>query len=124
MSIHESGTVRMGNDAKSSALNKYCQAHEVRNLFVTDAASFVTSPDENPTLSIPRAFEARLGISPGTGKDGEYVASLRAESDGGRHDWIAQDGGSGFVRCFLALTRRDECTSPIFVRYSAEVAGE
>jgi GMC oxidoreductase len=107
----------MGNDAKSSALNKYCQAHEVRNLFVTDAASFVTSPDENPTLSIPRAFEARLGISPGAGKDGEYVASLRAESDGDPHDWrIAQDGSSVFVKC--------ERTSLIFVRYSAEVAGE
>jgi choline dehydrogenase-like flavoprotein len=50
--IHESGTVRMGDDAKSSALNKYCQAHEVKNLFVTDAGAFVTSPDKNPTLSI------------------------------------------------------------------------
>jgi choline dehydrogenase-like flavoprotein len=51
-SIHESGTVRMGDDPKSSALNKYCQAHDVKNLFVTDAAAFVTSPDKNPTLSI------------------------------------------------------------------------
>jgi choline dehydrogenase-like flavoprotein len=51
-SIHESGTVRMGSDPKNSALNKYCQAHDVKNLFVTDAAAFVTSPDKNPTLSI------------------------------------------------------------------------
>jgi choline dehydrogenase-like flavoprotein len=50
--IHESGTVRMGNDPKTSALNKYNQAHEVKNLFVTDAAAFVTSPDKNPTLTI------------------------------------------------------------------------
>jgi len=50
--IHESGTVRMGEDPKSSALNKYCQAHEVKNLFVTDAGAFVTSPDKNPTLTI------------------------------------------------------------------------
>jgi choline dehydrogenase-like flavoprotein len=50
--IHESGTVRMGDDPKSSALNKYCQAHDVKNLFVTDAAAFVSSPDKNPTLSI------------------------------------------------------------------------
>ncbi|MGA2427658.1 MAG: GMC family oxidoreductase [Candidatus Acidiferrum sp.] len=50
--IHESGTVRMGDDPKTSALNKYCQAHDVNNLFVTDAAAFVTSPDKNPTLSI------------------------------------------------------------------------
>ncbi len=50
--IHESGTARMGNDKKSSVLNKYGQAHDVKNLFVTDAAAFVTSPDKNPTLSI------------------------------------------------------------------------
>ncbi len=42
----------MGDDPKRSALNKYCQAHDVKNVFVTDAAVFVTSPDKNPTLSI------------------------------------------------------------------------
>jgi len=50
--IHELGTVRMGNDAKTSALNRNCQAHDVKNLFVADAAPFVTNPDKNPTLSI------------------------------------------------------------------------
>jgi choline dehydrogenase-like flavoprotein len=33
-------------------LNKNSQAHDVSNVFVTDAASFVTNPDKNPTLSI------------------------------------------------------------------------
>ena len=50
--IHELGTARMGTNPKTSALNKYCQAHDVKNLFVTDAASFVTNPDKNPTLTI------------------------------------------------------------------------
>ncbi|MEO8737895.1 MAG: GMC family oxidoreductase [Edaphobacter sp.] len=50
--IHELGTVRMGSDPKTSVLNKYCQAHEVKNLFVADAAPFVTNPDKNPTLTI------------------------------------------------------------------------
>jgi len=50
--IHELGTVRMGTSPKTSALNGYCQAHDVKNLFVTDAASFVTNPDKNPTLTI------------------------------------------------------------------------
>ncbi len=50
--IHEAGTVRMGDDPKRSALNKYCQAHEVKNLFVADAAPFVSQPDKNVTLSI------------------------------------------------------------------------
>ena len=50
--IHELGTVRMGSDPKTSVLNRNCQAHEVKNLFVADAAPFVTNPDKNPTLTI------------------------------------------------------------------------
>jgi len=50
--IHEAGTVRMGSDPRTSVLNKYCQAHEVKNLFVCDAAPFVSQPDKNVTLSI------------------------------------------------------------------------
>ena len=50
--IHEVGTVRMGADPKTSVLNGYCQAHDVRNLFVTDGAPLVTNPDKNPTLTI------------------------------------------------------------------------
>jgi choline dehydrogenase-like flavoprotein len=50
--IHEVGAVRMGNDPKTSALNQYCQAHDVKNLFVADAAPFVSNPDKNPTLTI------------------------------------------------------------------------
>jgi len=45
--IHESGTAR-----QRSVLNQNCQAHDVKNLFVTDAAAFMTSPDKNPTRSI------------------------------------------------------------------------
>jgi choline dehydrogenase-like flavoprotein len=50
--IHEVGTVRMGNDPKTSPLNRFCQAHEVKNLFVADGAPFVTNPDKNPTHTI------------------------------------------------------------------------
>jgi choline dehydrogenase-like flavoprotein len=50
--IHELGTVRMGSDPKTSALNKNCQAHDVKNVFVADAAPFVSNPDKNPTLTI------------------------------------------------------------------------
>jgi choline dehydrogenase-like flavoprotein len=50
--IHEIGTARMGADPKTSVLNGYCQAHDVKNLFVTDGAGFVTNPDKNPTLTI------------------------------------------------------------------------
>ena len=50
--IHELGTARMGVDPTTSVLNGYCQAHDVKNLFVTDGAGFVTNPDKNPTLTI------------------------------------------------------------------------
>jgi choline dehydrogenase-like flavoprotein len=50
--IHEVGTVRMGSDPKTSPLNPFCQAHEVRNLFVADAAPFVSNADKNPTHTI------------------------------------------------------------------------
>jgi choline dehydrogenase-like flavoprotein len=42
----------MGADSRTSVLNGFCQAHDVKNLFVTDGACFTTSPDKNPTLSI------------------------------------------------------------------------
>ena len=50
--IHEVGTVRMGERPSTSALNHYCQAHDVKNLFVSDGACFVTNADKNPTLTI------------------------------------------------------------------------
>ena len=50
--IHEVGTVRMGDDPQTSPLNKFCQAHEVKNLFVADAAPFVSNADKNPTHTI------------------------------------------------------------------------
>ena len=46
------GTARMGNNPKTSVLNKYNQAHEVENLFVTDGAAWVSSGCQNPTLTM------------------------------------------------------------------------
>lgn len=42
----------MGNDPKKSVLNKFNQAHDVKNLFVTDGAAFVGAANQNPTLTI------------------------------------------------------------------------
>jgi len=50
--IHEVGTIRMGDDPKTSALNKWCQAHDCKNLFVVDAAPFVQQGDKNATWTI------------------------------------------------------------------------
>jgi len=50
--IHEVGTARMGNDPKKSVLNKFNQAHQVKNLFVTDGACYVSNANQNPTLTM------------------------------------------------------------------------
>jgi choline dehydrogenase-like flavoprotein len=50
--IHEHGTCRMGADPKRSALNQYCQMHDVKNVFVVDGSAFTTASEKNPTLTI------------------------------------------------------------------------
>ncbi|OGU35053.1 MAG: GMC family oxidoreductase [Gemmatimonadetes bacterium RIFCSPLOWO2_12_FULL_68_9] len=50
--IHELGTIRMGNTPSTSALNRHCQAHDVKNLFVADGGPFVSQADKNPTWTI------------------------------------------------------------------------
>jgi choline dehydrogenase-like flavoprotein len=49
--IHEMGTARMGRDPKTSVLNSYNQAHDVKNLFVTDGGAMVSSSCVNPSLT-------------------------------------------------------------------------
>jgi choline dehydrogenase-like flavoprotein len=50
--IHELGVTRMGNHPRSSVLNRNCQAHDVKNLFVADGGPFVSQADKNPTWTI------------------------------------------------------------------------
>jgi len=50
--IHEHGTCRMGDDPRQSALNKFCQMHDVKNIFVVDGSAFTTASEKNPTLTI------------------------------------------------------------------------
>jgi choline dehydrogenase-like flavoprotein len=56
--IHEMGTARMGDDPAQSVLNKYNQAHDVPNLFVTDGSFMTSSSCVNPSLTY-MAFTAR-----------------------------------------------------------------
>jgi choline dehydrogenase-like flavoprotein len=51
-SVHLMGTCRMGNDPKSSVVDKYHRAHDVPNLFMVDGSSFVTSGRNQPTCTI------------------------------------------------------------------------
>ena len=50
--IHEMGTARMGSDPKTSVLNGFLRTHDIDNLYVLDASSFVSGGCQNPTLTI------------------------------------------------------------------------
>lgn len=51
LTIHEMGTARMGRDPKTSVLNAHNQAHEIKNLFITDGACMTSSACVNPSLT-------------------------------------------------------------------------
>jgi choline dehydrogenase-like flavoprotein len=51
MTIHEMGTARMGNDPKTSVLNKFNQCHDAPNVFVTDGGCMVSTACQNPSLT-------------------------------------------------------------------------
>ena len=49
---HQNGTVRFGDDPKTSALDRNCKAHELDNLYVVDGSFFSSSGAVNPALTI------------------------------------------------------------------------
>jgi len=49
---HQAGTCRFGTDPKTSVLDLDCKAHELDNLYVTDASFFPSIGAVNPTLTI------------------------------------------------------------------------
>jgi choline dehydrogenase-like flavoprotein len=50
--VHLLGTARMGDDPKTSVIDKYHRTHDVPNLFLCDGSSFVTSGRGPPTMTI------------------------------------------------------------------------
>ncbi|MGA9773776.1 MAG: GMC family oxidoreductase [Blastocatellia bacterium] len=57
--VHLLGTCRMGDTSESSVINKYHRAHDVKNLFICDGSSLVTSGRGQPTCTIQAlAFRA------------------------------------------------------------------
>lgn len=49
--IHEMGGARMGHDPREAVLNKWSQAHDAANLFVTDGAQMASVSCVNPSLT-------------------------------------------------------------------------
>ena len=51
-STHNLGTNRMSENARDGVVNTWGQAHDIKNLFVSDGSQFTTGAAENPTLTI------------------------------------------------------------------------
>ncbi len=49
---HQCGTIRFGKDPSASALNEFCRAHDIQNLYVVDGSFFPSSSAVNPGLTI------------------------------------------------------------------------
>jgi len=49
---HEAGGARMGDDPKTSVLDKWNRCHDIKNLLVVDAACFTSHPEKSVTLTI------------------------------------------------------------------------
>lgn len=49
--IHEMGTARMGNDPKTSVLNKHNQVWGAKNVFITDGSCMVSTACQNPSIT-------------------------------------------------------------------------
>ena len=62
--VHLLGTCRMGNDPKKSVVNADHRTHDVKNLFLCDGSSMVTSGRGQPTMTIQAlAYRAADRIS-------------------------------------------------------------
>jgi choline dehydrogenase-like flavoprotein len=49
---HQAGTCRMGDDPRTSVVDKYCRVHDHDNLYVIDGSVHVTNGGFNPVLTI------------------------------------------------------------------------
>ncbi|HSU24596.1 MAG TPA: GMC family oxidoreductase [Pyrinomonadaceae bacterium] len=64
---HQNGTIRFGDDRRTSVLDRNCRAHDVDNLYVVDGSFFPSSSAVNPALTIManalRVGEHLLGMN-------------------------------------------------------------
>jgi choline dehydrogenase-like flavoprotein len=74
--IHEMGTARMGNDPKTSVLNKNNQLHAVSNVYVTDGACMTSAGCQNPSLTY-MALTARAA-----NHATEFIKTLKIDHNG------------------------------------------
>jgi choline dehydrogenase-like flavoprotein len=78
---HQIGTTRMGADPKKSVVDKNCQVHGIKNLYVASSSVFPTSSQANPTLLIT-CLSLRLA---------HFLERKRAFAPGAQHAVIGSE---------------------------------
>jgi choline dehydrogenase-like flavoprotein len=93
---HNIGTARMSERPEDGVVNRFGQAHDVPNLFVSDASQFTTGAAANPTLTI-----VALAI-----RQAEYIAEqLRTNAiPTGHAVWDGRDPGGSVAQETAATT--------------------
>jgi choline dehydrogenase-like flavoprotein len=93
---HNIGTARMSERPEDGVVNRFGQAHDVPNLFVSDASQFTTGAAANPTLTI-----VALAI-----RQAEYIAEqLRTNAiPTGHAVWDGRDPGGSLAQETAATT--------------------
>jgi choline dehydrogenase-like flavoprotein len=86
---HNIGTARMSERPEDGVVNAFGQAHDVPNLFVSDASQFTTGAAANPTLTI-----VALAI-----RQAEHIVRQlrRDEIPTGRATWNGRDPGGSLA---------------------------
>lgn len=68
---HQAGTCRMGNDPKTSVVDKNCRVHDMDNVYIGDASVHVNNGGFNPALTIQAlAYRTSAGIVKELGRKG------------------------------------------------------
>ncbi len=70
-SRHIMGTCRMGDDARTSVVDRWNRAHDVPNLFLVDGSSLVTSGRQQPTATIQALAYRASEFMQGAARRGE-----------------------------------------------------
>ena len=99
--IHEHGCCRMGEDPKRSALNKFNQMHEVKNVFVVDGSAFTSASEKNPTLDDSGALVARVRLP----RRGDQTGESLIPSDAVPSDCIVVGGGAAGLMAAIMAAR-------------------
>jgi choline dehydrogenase-like flavoprotein len=70
---HNRGTCRMGNNPKTSVVDKFHRAHDVPNLFIVDGSNLVTGGRNHPTMTIQALAVSRGGTLIKAAKTGNLI---------------------------------------------------